>query len=652
MKSCSVFQTVFARRHGKADGGLLVSGKRIITAFLLVLIWLSPALARERIERFESDIAIGATGRLDITETIAIKAEGYRIEHGIFRDLPIAGRTAEGGVDPGALQVLSATLDGKPVPMRVARRSDYIRIFLGDAGTDLEPGVHTFRFAYRTGPQIENRDGHDEFYWNVTGSYWAFPIDNAAATIRLPEGAAATQVAGYTGPLGATRAEVSRGLSPDGGTVDISTYRILDPEEGLTVAVRFPKGFVSEPAAAERFRWWVRRNPGVAISAVGLGALGLIFLFVSRRIRRPGEEQASRYPVVERRKPPRGTTPAQVQYISMRRMLGHSALLATVINLGLRGLMTIVPEGKAWRIVLDKGDPGMLAPEEEALVSGVRAEGGSVLVERKNRQTLRRLYGDFARAVRTTHGRRYYAPNGRWKLAAAFLCSGLAAALALTGMDGEGWILAYGPLLPIVIGLAFAGFDARASADTFSNTAGNGMGGGLVASAGLWLVTGFFTGAFGWATALGLVATPLLFWVFAARIGQPTEEGRAREAEIAGLRLYLERVGDMRHANRSERDALPALLPFAVALNMKSEWSRAFDSVMDAGPGTINPIPFGLHPTFYDTGANGATIFGACQALSTNLTACISPNGSGSGGGFSGGGFSGGGGGGGGGGGW
>ena len=630
----------------------MAAAKGFITAFLVLLICLSPALARERIERFESDIAIGPTGRLDITETIAVKAEGYRIEHGIFRDLPIAGRTAEGGVDPGALQIFSATLDGKPVPIRVARRSDYIRIFLGDAGTDLEPGLHTFRLSYRTGPQIENREGQDEFYWNVTGSYWAFPIDNASATIRLPDGAAATRVAGYTGPFGSTRAEVSRRLSPDGGTVDIETYRILDPEEGLTVAITFPSGYVSEPAATERFWWWVRRNPDVAISVTGLGALGLLFLFVSRRIRRPGEEHAKRYPVIERRKPPRGTTPAQVQYISMRRMLGHSALVATVINLGLRGLMTIVPEGKAWRIVLDEGDTGALAPEEEALVAGVRAEGGSVLVERKNRKTLRRLYGDFARAVRAAHGRRYYAPNGKWKLAAAFLCSGLAAALALTGMDGEGWILAYGPLLPIVIGLAFAGFDARASADTFSNAAGNGMGGGLVASVGLWLATGFFTGAFGWATAIGLVATPVLFWIFAARIGQPTEEGRAREAEIAGLRLYLERVGDMRHANRSERDALPALLPFAVALNMKSEWSRAFDSVMDAGSGTINPIPFGLHPTFYDTGASGATIFGACQALSTNLTACISPNGSGSGGGFSGGGFSGGGGGGGGGGGW
>ena len=29
-------------------------------------------------------------------------------------------------------------------------------------------------------------DGHDEFYWNVTGNDWPVPIDHAAATVRFP----------------------------------------------------------------------------------------------------------------------------------------------------------------------------------------------------------------------------------------------------------------------------------------------------------------------------------------------------------------------------------------------------------------------------------------------------------------------------------
>ena len=48
----------------------------------------------------------------------------------------------------------------------------------------------------------------------------------------------------------------------------------------------------------------------------------------------------------------------------------------------------------------------------------------------------------------------------------------------LTGLDGESPVLTYGPLIPILLAFGFAGFDARASADTFSNAAGNGLGGG------------------------------------------------------------------------------------------------------------------------------------------------------------------------------
>ena len=132
-------------------------------------------------------------------------------------------------------------------------------------------------------------------------------------------------------------------------------------------------------------------------------------------------------------------------------------------------------------------------------------------------------------------------------------------------------------------------------------------------------------GALGWFAAIGLVATPILFWVFALRIGHPTPEGQAREAEIKGLKRYLERMGKARHANRNEREALPGLLPFAVALKMDSEWSTAFDRVLRSDDlyRFRNTIPLGLHSSFYSTGDSGSQIFDACQSLSTNLTSCI-----------------------------
>ncbi len=62
---------------------------------------------------------------------------------------------------------------------------------MGSSETLLEPGRHTFELTYRTDRQIRYFDDHDEFYWNVTGNGWLFPINRASAVVSLPEGVTA-----------------------------------------------------------------------------------------------------------------------------------------------------------------------------------------------------------------------------------------------------------------------------------------------------------------------------------------------------------------------------------------------------------------------------------------------------------------------------
>ena len=57
---------------------------------------------------------------------------------------------------------------------------------LGDANVGLNPGEHTYSLRYRSDRQIGFFASRDELYWNVTGNGWAFPIDSASATVRLP----------------------------------------------------------------------------------------------------------------------------------------------------------------------------------------------------------------------------------------------------------------------------------------------------------------------------------------------------------------------------------------------------------------------------------------------------------------------------------
>jgi len=104
--------------------------------------------------------------------------------------------------------------------------------------------------------------GHkDELYWNVTGNEWEVPIENATATLTLPEGVAPTESAGYTGPAGSTEQAVQ--IEPSGNAVRFTATRALGPYEGFTVATGWPPGFVARPvprSAAARTNASVNRS--------------------------------------------------------------------------------------------------------------------------------------------------------------------------------------------------------------------------------------------------------------------------------------------------------------------------------------------------------------------------------------------------------
>ncbi|MFM1904381.1 MAG: hypothetical protein RLZZ440_2281, partial [Planctomycetota bacterium] len=166
-----------------------------------------PALAAERITAFAAEITVTADGSLGVTETITVVAEGGKIRHGIYRDIPV--RYAGG---PFGLPVFvdfdlgAATCDGQAVPVRRDPRGEFVRVFIGDPARELPPGEHAYVIRYTT-PQVRFLADHDEVYWNATGHAWEFPIDVATATVILPVTAAAEQIRAeaYAGPVGSKR---------------------------------------------------------------------------------------------------------------------------------------------------------------------------------------------------------------------------------------------------------------------------------------------------------------------------------------------------------------------------------------------------------------------------------------------------------------
>src|SRR5688500_12139730 len=147
-----------------------------VTLFLALLVLAAPAGAQERIISYDSEIQIRNDGSIDVTERIAVRAEGQQIRRGIYRDFPTRYRDRFGNRVKVDLEVLGLERNGVPEPWFTERKSHGTRINTGHDDFLPVPAEHTFTLRYRTTRQLGFFDGHVELYWNAIGTGWAFPV--------------------------------------------------------------------------------------------------------------------------------------------------------------------------------------------------------------------------------------------------------------------------------------------------------------------------------------------------------------------------------------------------------------------------------------------------------------------------------------------
>ena len=183
------------------------------------------AVAEERILSFDSLITVQPDGTLVVSDTIRVRAEGRNIRRGIYREFPTIYPGKDGRQVIVGFAFETATRDGRPEPWRTEQVGNGVRIYLGSASVMLPPGEHTYEIVYRTDRQMGFFADHDELYWNVTGTEWDFPIDEASATVTLPEGVRAEALDFFTGGYGATGKDAR--ASRDGSEIYFATTHSL-----------------------------------------------------------------------------------------------------------------------------------------------------------------------------------------------------------------------------------------------------------------------------------------------------------------------------------------------------------------------------------------------------------------------------------------
>lgn len=565
---------------------------RLLLALCLLALPVAPARAEERITSFDVAIAVEKDGDILVSETIVVVAEGNQIRRGIFRDLPRS--YAKGArTFPYAYDVKRVTRDGKKEPYAIEKDGNTFRIRIGDAEVFLDNGPHEYEIAYEVKNQVRYFETYDEVYWNATGNYWAFPIDKATATIRLPGGAGALQTSAYTGYLGDTEEDFSYRFS--GGAHAFETTKPFAPGQGMTVAVGFEKGVVDPPSAADaRAEWWAA-NASFFILAIS--ALAIAGFYVTAWLR-TGRDPA-KGPVFPHYEPPQGFSPAAVHHVYYRGVRSHNALVATLINLAVRRRIKI-DVGKKKRTVLTRMSAAPqegLSPIDLALERNLFSGSGEFSFGEKYSATLTGAYESFRKALNAAYGAPYFRWNRQYLLIAIALST---AAVILAANFTLAWT----------------------SLHTLA----------VAALAAMALAAAYFLPA-------------------------PTQKGQETRTEIEGFRLYLETAEKLQlNAVKVGEDAPPPMtvaryerfLPYAIALGVEKPWTKHFEKMMPREAADYRPHwtsgNYGGSRSL--SGLNSALVSSMASGVSASLPQSSSSSGSG------GGGSSGGGGGGGGGGGW
>ena len=619
----------------------------------------------ERITHYASDITVSRDATLTVTETITVMVEDNRIQHGIFRDFPTTYTDRYGRRTRVGFSVLSVTRDGFNEPYEVDGISDGKRIKIGDANVILPAGLHTYTITYATDRQIGFYDKFDELYWNVTGNFWQFAIDQAEATVHLPPGAHILQSASYTGAAG-SRDDNATSEKLFDSEIHFETTEALQANEGLTIAVGFAKGAVLPPSPAQLRADFIRDNASMIVAFAGILILLVYFAVTWWSFGRDPKHGT----VIPLFAPPKDFSPAAVRYVHLM-AYDRKAYAASIVDMAVKNYLTIAEDGGTYTLKRTgkSEDECGLADTESAIAGRLFGKLDTIDLKQDNHTDIAASISALKTTLHNEYEKAYFVTNLHWFVGGVVILVITAFAAAMLSESDAGssfmliWLSGWSVGTAVLVHRAWVAWQ--------SVIAGPGsrvlnMFGALFMSAfaipfvgALIAVMAIFGGSISLPAAFALIVGGIACYIFYHLLKAPTLAGAKIRDEIDGFRIFLNTAEKDRLEKLNPPNVTPAVferfLPYAIALDCENQWSKRFEAeaaaagtVPSAGRGGYIPIWYS-GGSFDNFGAGGfASALGASLAASAASAATAPGSGAGSGGG----GFSGGGGGGGGGGGW
>ena len=579
--------------------------RRFLSSTARWLVWslsfflcLASANAKElRIEKFDAQIAVLPNSSINVTETITAHFIGGPW-HGLYREIPVEYVTPQGMNYSLFLDVTSIT-DGAHNPLKydASRERHYrkLKIYVDHA----EDSVQTIIIQYTVSDALRFFDDHDEFYWNITGDEWTVPINSASATISLPSEAKNIRANVYTGAYRSIARDAVAEVAGNG--VEVRTTAPLAFRQGVTVAIAFDKGAVQPPSAADKLGLFLRSNWPLFFPLIVAAVMFRLWWNKGRdpRLR----------PIAAQYEPPAKLTPSEVGTL-----VDNSAdmrdITSAIVDLAVRGFLVIQEHTQdhmmgLWKdqdysftLKKDRSQWTALKPHEQALLDGIFTAGTA-----GETVSMASLHNEFYKSLPIIKNRVFdslvssgYYTHRPDSVRSTYLGAGL------------------------VIG--------------FLSVWGGAMVGRNLGMAGApFIIAGVLSGAI--ICAFG--------WFMPAR----TESGTRVLEGVLGFEDFLAHVeADRFNRTIKTPEMFEKFLPFAMALGVEKNWSKAFQNIYTQPPNWYQGGSFG--PPFFAYGFVNNLNAMSSQAGTVFASAPRSSGGSGfsGGGGSSGGGFGGGGGGG------
>jgi uncharacterized membrane protein YgcG len=203
-------------------------------------------VAREAfiIENFQVVATLSADGSFTVQERITVNFSEER--RGIFRKIPLINEVDGKRQD---LKISDVRVDNWE--SKVSRQRGELEIRIGHPDRYVR-GRQNYTIFYKVENGILHLASHDEFYWNLTGTEWDTEIRNTSFSIRYPAEwqGEIYEYKAFSGYEGETGSAIYLDQSP--GVISGASSVPLKSTQGVTIAVKIPKGLISEFSETSR----------------------------------------------------------------------------------------------------------------------------------------------------------------------------------------------------------------------------------------------------------------------------------------------------------------------------------------------------------------------------------------------------------------